>query len=151
MSTSLVSLAALVDAFNPVTPQLRVGAIIAQHDRILLVEHHKRHQRYWVLPGGRLQGNETLDAALQRELREELGLEARVGRLAIVCETLAPDRNIVKLIYQAELGEKTVPRLDRSDLVLAGCQWVWVDVLPCLSPTTPTPVRCTVSTSCCDS
>src|SRR5438128_1791114 len=93
MSTSLVSLAALVDAFNPVTPQLRVGAIIAQHDRILLVEHHKRGQRYWVLPGGRLQGNETLDAALQRELREELGLEARVGRLAIVCETLATEKS----------------------------------------------------------
>ena len=82
MSTSLVSLAALVDAFNPVTPQLRVAAIIAQHGRILLVEHHKRGQRYWVLPGGRLQGNETLDAALRRELREELGLEVRVGRLA---------------------------------------------------------------------
>ena len=130
MSTSLVSLAALVDAFNPVTPQLRVAAIIAQHGRILLVEHHKRGQRYWVLPGGRLQGNETLDAALRRELREELGLEARVGRLAIVCETLAPDRHIVNLIYQAEIGEKTEPRLDHSDPVLAGWQWVSVEQLP---------------------
>src|SRR5438067_7279264 len=130
MSTSLVSLAALVDAFNPVTPQLRVGLIIAQHDRILLVEYHKRHQRYWMLPGGLLQGNETLDAAMQRKLREELGLETRVGRLAIVCETLAPDRHIVNLIYQAEIGEKMEPRLDRSDPVLAGWQWVPVDQLP---------------------
>src|SRR5438093_12861984 len=98
MSTSLVSLAALVDAFNPVTPQLRVAAIIARHDRVLLVEHRKRGQRYWVLPGGRLQGNETLDAALRRELREELGLEARVARPPIVGETLAPARPLVHLI-----------------------------------------------------
>jgi ADP-ribose pyrophosphatase YjhB (NUDIX family) len=130
MSTSLVSLAALVNAFNPVTPQLRVAAIIVQGGRILLVEHRKRDQRYWVLPGGRLQGNETLDAALRRELHEELGLEARVGRLVIVCETLAPDRHMVNLIYQVEIGEKAEPRLDRSDPVLAGWQWVSVDQLP---------------------
>jgi len=123
MSTSLVSLAALVNAFNPVTPQLRVAAIIFQRGRILLVEHRKRDQRYWVLPGGRLQGNETLDAALARELREELGLDARIGRLVIVCETLAPDRHVVNLIYQVEIG-------DHSDPVLAGWQWVSVEQLP---------------------
>src|SRR5437899_9967344 len=104
MSTSLVSLAALVDAFNPVTPQLRVAAIIAQHDRILLVEHHKRGQRYWVLPGGRLQGNETLDAAVHRGLSDELGLVARGGRLAMVWESLAPDRHIANLLSPAQIG-----------------------------------------------
>ena len=84
MSTSLVSLASLVDAFNPITPQLRVAALIVRAEQILLVEHRKRGQRYWVLPGGRLQGNETLDAALRRELREELALETRVAQLVIV-------------------------------------------------------------------
>ena len=130
MSTSLVSLASLVQAFNPVTPQLRVAGIIVWADQILLVEHRKRAQRYWVLPGGRLQGNETLDAALRRELREELAVEARVGRLAIVCETLAPDRHVVNLIFQTEIGEGAAPRLDQRDPVLAGWQWVSVDQLP---------------------
>ena len=69
MSASLVSLASLVDAFSPITPQLRVAALIVRADQILLVEHRKRGQRYWVLPGGRLQGNETLDAALRRVVR----------------------------------------------------------------------------------
>ena len=130
MSASLVSLASLVDAFSPITPQLRVAALIVRADQILLVEHRKRGQRYWVLPGGRLQGNETLDAALRRELREELALEAQVGRLVIVCETLAPDRHVVNLIFQAEIGEGVAPRLDQSDPVLAGWQWVSVDQLP---------------------
>jgi ADP-ribose pyrophosphatase YjhB (NUDIX family) len=130
MSTSLVSLASLVQAFNPITPQLRVAGLIVRADQLLLVEHRKRGQRYWVLPGGRLQGNETLEAALRREVREELALEARVGRLVIVCETLAPDRHVVNLIFQAEIGEGIAPRLDQHDPVLAGWQWVSAEQLP---------------------
>jgi len=130
MSTSLVSLASLVQAFNPVTPQLRVAAIIVRQNQILLVEHRKRGQRYWVLPGGRLEGRETLDAALRRELEEELRLEARVGPLVIVCESLAPDRHVVNLIFQSEIGESAEPQLDPRDPVLAGWQWVSVDQLP---------------------
>src|SRR5712692_7734499 len=117
MSTSLVSLASLVQAFNPVTPQLRVAAIIVRQNQILLVEHRKRGQRYWVLPGGRLEGRETLDAALRRELKEELDLQARVGPLVIVCESLAPDRHVVNLIFQAEIGEGAAPVLDSRDPV----------------------------------
>ena len=95
MSTSLVSLASLVNAFNPVTPQLRVAAIIVRGTQILLVEHRKRGEHYWVLPGGRLEGLETLEAALRRELNEELSLDARVGQLVLVSEMLAPDRHVV--------------------------------------------------------
>src|SRR4029077_16896354 len=101
MSTSLVSLASLVSAFNPVTPQLRVAAMIVRGTQILLVEHRKRGERYWVLPGGRLEGLETLEAALRRELREELSLDARVGELVIVSEMLAPDRHVVNLMFHA--------------------------------------------------
>jgi ADP-ribose pyrophosphatase YjhB (NUDIX family) len=130
MSTSLVSLASLVQAFNPITPQLRVAALIVRADQILLVEHRKRGQRYWVLPGGRLQGDETLEAALRRELREELALEASVRRLVIVGEMLAPDRHVVSLIFETEIGDGLEPRLDQRDPVLAGWQWVSADQLP---------------------
>jgi len=130
MSASLVSLASLVNAFNPVTPQLRVAAIIVRGTQILLVEHHKRGECYWVLPGGRLKGLETLATALRRELNEELSLDARVGELVIVSEMLAPDRHIVNLMFHAEIGESTEPRLDPSDPVLAGWQWVSTDQLP---------------------
>src|SRR6202011_3448681 len=106
MSASLVSLASLLDAFESMTPEIRLAAIIARDGKLLLIRHQKKSARYWVLPGGRLQGGETLKAGLKRELREELGLRSvDVGRLVIVCETLAPDRNVVNLIYEAEIGE----------------------------------------------
>src|SRR5207248_9821577 len=130
MSTSLVSLASLVQAFNPVMPQLRVAAIIVRQNQILLVEHRKRGQRYWVLPGGRLEGHGTLAGGLRRELKEELGLDAGGGPLVIVCERLAPDRHVVNLIFQAEVGEGAASVLDPRDPVLAGWQWVSADQLP---------------------
>jgi 8-oxo-dGTP diphosphatase len=130
MSTSLVSLASLVNAFNPVTPQLRVAAIIVRNRQILLVEHRKRGEHYWVLPGGRLEGLETLEAALRRELNEELSVDARVRELVVVSEMLAPDRHVVNLMFHAEIGEEAEPRLDRADPVLAGWQWVSTDQLP---------------------
>jgi 8-oxo-dGTP diphosphatase len=130
MSTSLVNLASLVSAFNPVTPQLRLAALILRQGRILLLEHRKRGQRYWVLPGGRLDGNETLVAGLRRELKEELGLDPRIGPLLFVSEMLAPDRHVVSLIFQAEIADGTEPRLDSRDPVLAGWQWVATDQLP---------------------
>jgi ADP-ribose pyrophosphatase YjhB (NUDIX family) len=130
MSTSLVSLASLVNAFNPVTPQLRVAAIIVRGSQILLVEHRKRGEHYWVLPGGRLEGLETLEAALRRELHEELSLVVRIGELVIVSEMLAPDRHVVNLMFHAEIGEEAEPRLDPADPVLAGWQWVSTEQLP---------------------
>src|SRR5205807_6471548 len=124
MSASLVSLASLVDAFESMTPEIRLAAIITRDGTILLLQHQKKGARYWVLPGGRLQAGETLEAGLKRELREELGLRSvDVGSLVIVCETLAPDRNVVKLIYLADIGEGSL-ELDNSVSVVTGMDWL---------------------------
>jgi 8-oxo-dGTP diphosphatase len=125
MNASLVSLASLLDHYESMTPQVRVAAVIARRGQILVVEHRKREQRYWVLPGGRLEAGETLAAALKRELQEELSLQAEVGPLLAVYETLAPDRHTVNLAYRVEIGS-AAPRIDASDEVLTS--WRWMEV-----------------------
>jgi ADP-ribose pyrophosphatase YjhB (NUDIX family) len=51
------------------------GAII-QDDHILLIQHrhHADGHSYWLLPGGGLEGEETPETCVQREVREETHL-----------------------------------------------------------------------------
>lgn len=57
----------------------RVRAIIIQDSKILLIKRVKSEIVYWVIPGGEVEENETLEVALKRECLEELGIEVKVG------------------------------------------------------------------------
>jgi ADP-ribose pyrophosphatase YjhB (NUDIX family) len=60
----------------------RVAADVLIRDeqgRILLV--NPTYKPFWDLPGGMAEANESPRAAAERELREELGLTLKVGRL----------------------------------------------------------------------
>lgn len=53
----------------------RVTAIIIRNDQMLLVRRNKMGNEYWVVIGGGVEDDETLEVALRREVREETGLE----------------------------------------------------------------------------
>lgn len=64
-------------------PLLVTAAIVQQEDRILLTRRldGTRHAGLWEFPGGKLDPGESPQEGLQRELREELGLDIRVGEI----------------------------------------------------------------------
>ena len=63
---------------------IKVVAAIIEHDNRLLICQRRRGTSFgmkWEFPGGKVQAGETPEAALARELREELDVQATVGRL----------------------------------------------------------------------
>lgn len=61
-----------------------VKALIVREGRLLLNHCRSGDGDYYALPGGGQQVGETLDRALERECREEIGVEVAVGALAFV-------------------------------------------------------------------
>ncbi len=62
----------------------RTAAVALNGDLVLL--QRIGDAKFWCLPGGRMEIGETAEAGLKRELREETGLDADVGRLLWVIE-----------------------------------------------------------------
>lgn len=59
-----------------------VAAAIVANDRVIAARRapHQRLAGYWEFPGGKVEQGEHDEAALEREIREELGIDVRVGR-----------------------------------------------------------------------
>src|SRR5580692_9549580 len=59
-----------------------VAALILRDSRILVCQRRRddSHALQWEFPGGKVEPGEIPQEALARELREELGIEAKIGK-----------------------------------------------------------------------
>jgi 8-oxo-dGTP diphosphatase len=78
-----------------------VAAILELDAKILICRRRadQPHPLKWEFPGGKIEAGESPHAALVRELREELGIEAQAGRELTRYEFAYPGRNPILLIF----------------------------------------------------
>ena len=68
----------------------------------------------WEFPGGKIDPDETHEAALRRELLEELGVEADVGEQVYRTLHAYPDRTIALYFYRCSLKHAPRPLLGQE-------------------------------------
>lgn len=104
---------------NATQPRKRVSADVLIRDtagRILLVD--PRYKPDWDLPGGMAEANEAPSAAVQRELREELGLEVSLTSLLAVdwVSPHGPWDDLIAFVFDGgELDDEQATALKISD------------------------------------
>ena len=87
-------------------PGVGCGAAILRDGLLLLVERRKSPEAgHWNLPGGKVDFLEPVEAAVMREIREEIGVEIALHGLLGVTEMIGIDgQHWVSPIYRATIA-----------------------------------------------
>jgi 8-oxo-dGTP diphosphatase len=92
-------------------PIVEVTAAVIRRGGRYLVARRRATQHLgglWEFPGGKREPGESLQACLRRELREELGVEARVGERLLLVPWAYPDRRVVIHFHRCDIGAAVV-------------------------------------------
>ena len=101
---------------------MRVAAgLVFRHGRLLIAQRRPGDHLggQWEFPGGKVNRGESLEDCLRRELKEELGIEVRVGKLFDQIEHRYPKRRVRLYFFHCQWARRP-PRA-------IGCQaFAWV-------------------------
>ena len=100
--------------FESVVPV--TAAVIEREGRFLVTRRLEGTHLpgYWEFPGGKCDPGETPEACLARELREELGIDARIGAEIVVTEHTYPERTVRLHFRRCEITGEPRPLLNQE-------------------------------------
>lgn len=91
-------------------------AIIVQEEKILLI---KRERGDFIglygLPGGKLEECEHIDTAVEREIREELGLNLKCKRILGITTEIMHDKKSTTILYCCELDMEKEQKVNHPE------------------------------------
>lgn len=92
------------------TIQLAGCVLKDEQDRMLLLHRNKNGVTQWALPGGKVENNETTEAAAVRELKEELSISVELKTKLGTCSFTEKDRQYIYTWFHASgiSGDPTI-------------------------------------------
>ena len=105
-----------------------VAAVIETQDRILVCQRKRgaRHEFKWEFPGSKVEHGEGPRAALARELREELAIDAQIGAEIVRYEHSYPGRDPILLIFYRVTKFTGAP----TNMVFETMEWTTLTNMP---------------------
>src|SRR6266540_2100265 len=94
-----------------------VTAAVIERDGRYLVTRRQRGvhlEGYWEFPGGKCDAGESLAACLARELREELDVDARIGREILTTTHSYPERRVELHFLECAVVGTPVPQIGQE-------------------------------------
>jgi 8-oxo-dGTP diphosphatase len=105
-----------------------VAALIIRDNKILVCQRTEEQTMplKWEFPGGKVERDEDLRDALRRELEEELGIDAVIGRKIVAIQHSYSDGNGVELhFYRVDQFEREI-----QNRIFRDVRWVARKELP---------------------
>jgi 8-oxo-dGTP diphosphatase len=106
----------------------KVTAAVIEEGGRVLIARRKVADRFggrWEFPGGKLEPGEAPEAGLRRELREELGVETRIGAFLGAFPFESSRLSIELLAYRVSIEHGELRLVDHDEIV-----WARPDDLP---------------------
>lgn len=103
-----------------------VAGMIVKSGRLLIAQRPagKHMAGKWEFPGGKIEKGETPEQALERELREELDIDVRAGRIYHAVAHSYPEKDILLLFYRCRLLSGEPRPVEEADV-----RWIEADEL----------------------
>lgn len=112
-----------------------VAAIILKEGKVYATQRgYGEWKGWWEFPGGKVESGESMEDALQREIREELNVEISVDRYFCTVEYDYPDFHLSMYCYLCHIVQGTLTLLEHSNACwlvpdcLSDVKWLPADV-----------------------
>ena len=122
--------------------RVRICGLLIENERLLMVNHRSLSETdFWAPPGGGLNFGESASSCLQRELREETGLETEAGEFLFACEFIQKPLHAIELFFLLRhIGGKLLtgsdPELQVPDQIIKTVQFLHWDEIQKMNPKT---------------
>ncbi|TAF66999.1 MAG: NUDIX hydrolase [Cytophagales bacterium] len=117
--------------------RVRVSAVCFQDNALLLVKHQMpsvTRPYLWAPPGGGMHFGETVSTTLQREMKEETGLEIAIARFLFINEYLEPPLHALELFFHCHITGGTLitgndPEMQTDQQIIKEVQFLTLEAL----------------------